>query len=141
MATFDDALAAYDASLQEYVSGRPDPQMALWSQLEDVTLCNPIGPPTRGAENVVAAASGPSRMMSDGTFHGAEEVSRVISEDIGYVVRIERGATHVNGSAQALPYELRVTLIFRREGDAWRVVHRHADNVLAVRAVESAFKE
>lgn len=139
MHSFDDALAAVDESLREYLAGNPAPQMALWSQREDVSLCNPLGPPTRGFENVVAAASAPSRMMSGGTFHGAEEVSRYISDDLGYVVRIERGATHLNASPQALPYELRVTLIFRREVDGWKVTHRHADSIVAARSVESAF--
>ena len=141
MPTFDHALDAYDESLQEYVSGRAAPQMALWSQREDVTLCNPIGPPVRGPANVVAAASAPSRMMSDGTFHGAEEISRVVSDDLGVVVRIERGATHLNGGPDLMPYELRVTLVFRREVDGWKVIHRHADNVIMARPVESAFDQ
>lgn len=141
MDTFKEALAAVDESLREYLAGNPAPQMALWSQREDVTLCNPIGPPTRGFENVVAAASAPSRMMSGGTFHGAEEVSRYVNDDLGYVVRIERGATHLKGSPQALPYELRVTLVLRREGDGWKVAHRHADNIVAASPVESAFNK
>jgi ketosteroid isomerase-like protein len=39
----------------------------------------------------------------------------------------QRATAHLSGRGEAVPMNLRVTELFRREGDAWKLVHRHAD--------------
>jgi ketosteroid isomerase-like protein len=60
---------------------------------------------------------------------------------VGYVVRIERGQAHVDQSPLPMPYELRVTMVFRREGETWRAAHRHADPIVTARPLDSAMQQ
>lgn len=140
MSSFDDALTAFNAALSDYLKGNPDPVLAVFSPNDDVTLCNPLGPPCRGRENVERAAAEPSSHFTDGELRALEEVTRFITADLGYVVRVERGQAHIDGAPKAVPYSLRVTLIFRREGETWKIAHRHADPITASRPLASAME-
>jgi hypothetical protein len=58
-------------------------------------------------------------------------------EPAPYVVRIERAKAKVAGSEEVAPMALWVTMIFRREGGTWKVVHRHADAVVTRQPAQS----
>jgi ketosteroid isomerase-like protein len=141
MSSFDDALIAFNKALDEYVNGNPGPVLAVLSRHDDVTLCNPVGPPCRGREDVERAAAEPSSHFTDGKVSGFDEVSRFVTADLGYVVRIERGQAHIDGSPEPVPYSLRVTMIFRREGETWTIAHRHADPITTPRPLATAMKQ
>jgi ketosteroid isomerase-like protein len=77
-------------------------------------------------------------MLRDGVVRGVEEVSRYSTPDLGYVVQIERTDARLPGSDEMAPISLRVTMIFRREGDSWKLVHRHADPITTPRPISTA---
>ena len=58
-----------------------------------------------------------------------DEVARWASDDLGYVVAIEHPRVQRAGSEELVSLDLRVTTIFRREDNGWRVCVRHADRV------------
>jgi ketosteroid isomerase-like protein len=68
---------------------------------------------------------------------GFDEISRFVTDELGYVVRVERGQSRIDGSSTPVPYALRVTMVLRREGDTWKIAHRHADPITAPRPLES----
>ena len=138
--TFDAAINAFNAAQHHYVNGNPRPVHAVFSRRDDVTLCNPVGPPCRGPENVDRAAAEPSSHFSDGQVSGIDEISRFVTDELGYVVRVERGESHIDGSSAPIAYALRATMIFRREGDTWKVAHRHADPITTPRPLESVIE-
>ena len=72
--------------------------------------------------------------------HGFEEVSRYTTADLGYIVQIERTQAVIPGSDGIKPIALRVTLIFRREEDGWKIVHRHADPITTPRSITTAIE-
>jgi ketosteroid isomerase-like protein len=61
----------------------------------------------------------------------------VITSDLAYKVEIESYRARVGGAAEMTPVAVRVTTVFRREDDAWKVTHRHADPITAPRPAES----
>jgi ketosteroid isomerase-like protein len=130
---FDSAVQAYLQALVPFVNGDPKPVTQLYSRSDDVTLANVLGPPRRGPAEVEKAIAEAADQLSDGSIRGFEEVSRHSTPDLGYVVLIERGQARFDGSENISPYSLRVTMIFRREEDAWTVVHRHADPIMTPR--------
>lgn len=93
---------------------------------DDYTLMPPYGGDTwRGFDDSPEALDAMARF-----FRGGEATLQVdatyASGDLAVLVVVERQHGEVGG----LPDQdcsLRVTLVFRREGDRWMLVHRHAD--------------
>jgi ketosteroid isomerase-like protein len=135
---FDHAVDSYRRALGAFIKGDPSHVSELFSQSEDVTLANPLGPPRRGPADVEKAITEAAAHFTDGTVQ-CEEVSRYSTAELGYVVQIERSELQVAGHEGMRRSTLRATIIFRREGDAWRVAHRHADPIAAVQPIQTVF--
>ena len=60
-----------------------------------------------------------------------------MTPELAYVLWIERAKANVGARQEIAPIDLRVTMIYRPEDSAWKVVHRHADPVTMARPVES----
>ena len=133
LSDFDSAVEAFRQAQLSLLNGDPEPAMELYSRSDDVTLANPLGPPRRGPVEVAKAAAEAAAQVSGGTIGGYEEVSRYSTPDLGYVVQIERGQARFSGSGDMSPFALRATLVFRREGDTWKIAHRHADPITTPR--------
>lgn len=97
----------------------------LVSLAHDFTLFSPFGgEPTRGAPSRERMAR-MGAFFRDGTLE-QEVVQAYAVPDMVVLAIIERARVAVGG----LPLQdwaLRVTLVYRRDGSAWRLVHRHAD--------------
>jgi hypothetical protein len=65
-------------------------------------------------------------------------VSRYSTPDLGYIVQLERTEAQLVGGKDTVSISLRVTMIFRLEGDTWRVAHRHADPITTARPISTA---
>ncbi len=133
---FDEAIQAYRRALDAFVKGDPAPVLELSSRRDDVTLANPFGPPRRGWAEVEKTTKEAAASFTGGSIR-FEEVSRYTTPQLGYIVELERVEVQLAGSEGMAPISLRVTVIFRREGETWKVVHRHADPITAPRDVSS----
>ena len=137
---FDDAVEAYRQSLLPFLNGDPKPATEFFSRRVDVTLANPLGPPRRGPADVEQAIAEAAAHFSDGSIKGFEEVSRYSTADLGYVVHIERTEARLAAGQSMTPFALRATIIFRREGDNWKVAHRHADPITTPRPISTVIE-
>lgn len=137
---FDAAVEAFREALETYLQGDPTAVTALFSRGDDVTLANPLGPPRRGPVDVEMAIVAGAAQLRDGAVRGFEEISRYSTPDLGYIVQVERTKARLAGSEHISPIALRVTMIFRREGDGWRIAHRHADPITTSRPITTTIE-
>ncbi|MDQ3679632.1 MAG: DUF4440 domain-containing protein [Actinomycetota bacterium] len=117
---FDGAVEGFRQALRAFVTGDPIPVTEFFSRRDDVTLANPLGPPQIGPADVDQTIAAAAANLRDGSIAGFEEVSRYSTPDLGYVVQIERTEARLPGSDDMNQFALRVTMIFRREGDTWK---------------------
>jgi ketosteroid isomerase-like protein len=129
MSDLDDLRDRYHRSVEALIQGDPEPQMVLWSRRDDVTLANPYGPPAKGWERVCQVAAGAASLLREGEGLTFDRVSGYETADLAYDVGIQRFRAKVGGSVDMAPVALRVTTIFRREENGWRILHRHADTI------------
>lgn len=103
---------------------------------QDFTLMSPFGgKPSHGAYT-------PERMAEIGRFFRRgtleqELVQAYGSKDMVVLATIERAHVEVGGRP-AQDWALRVTQVYRREGQAWRLAHRHADPLAPGISLEQA---
>ncbi len=133
----DAVLEQFKQAGQEFVKGNPKPVQELFSHREDVSLANPFGPPARGWEQVAATMERAASQFRDGEIVGFETIEKYVTDELAYVVRVERARAKVGGSEDIAPISLRVTMILRPEDGTWKIVHRHADPITTARTAES----
>jgi len=126
----DEDVAALIERMAEAATAFIQGDMRRYAQLvrhaDDFTLMAPFGgEPRHGFDGSDEALDALSRY-----FHGGEARFEVFqtyaSGDLVVIVAIERQ----HGTVGDLPEQdlsLRLTLVFRRVGSEWRLVHRHAD--------------
>lgn len=142
----NDTIGAFREALRVYVKGDGEPALRFFSTRDDVTLANPLGPPLRGPAAVrTGAIEGAAGFREGGLVQFAEvssrfeEVSRYATSELAYIVQVERHEGRLVSGAETV-IALRVTLIFRREEDRWRIVHRHADPITTARPITTTIQ-
>jgi ketosteroid isomerase-like protein len=110
---------------------------ALVPLTSDFTLMSPFGgTPSHGADITSERWKVMERFFRNGTLQ-QEVVQSYASADMIVLATIERARVEVGG-LPVQDWALRVTLVYRREGDEWRLAHRHADPLGAAISVEQA---
>ncbi|HEX2503026.1 MAG TPA: nuclear transport factor 2 family protein [Miltoncostaeaceae bacterium] len=134
---FDQFVDRCHRALDEFFRGNPEPAKVLYSHLDDASLANPFGGVATGWRQVAETMERAASNYRDGEATGFETVAKYVTPDLGYTVEIERFRAKVGGTEEIASGALRVTSIVRREGGAWKIVHRHADPITTPRPAES----
>ena len=134
---FEEFVERYHRAVAAFIQGDSSPQERIWSRRDDATLANPLGPPARGWTEVLDALHRAVAQLRDGEVLAVERISGYSSGDLAYILEIEHERVRLGGSPEPADMSLRVTTVFRREEDGWKLLHRHADAITAPRPVES----
>ena len=125
--SFEDAITASHAATDRIMRGDASGFKDLYSRRSDITLGNPFGDFGRGWDGVVEQLERAASYFSDGRATDFEGISKTAGDELAYTVEIERVETKVAGREEQAAFAARVTSIYRREEDGWRLIHRHAD--------------
>jgi ketosteroid isomerase-like protein len=137
----DEFIEQFDLAQGELLKGNPEPVKKCYSHRQDVTLGNPFGPFVRGWEQVGAVVDHAASQLRDGEMVDGETVTRYVTPDLAYLVRVERSQAKVGGQGAVTPVSLRATMIMTREGGGWKIVHRHADPITTARPAVSVIQQ
>ncbi|MBA3768316.1 MAG: nuclear transport factor 2 family protein [Acidobacteria bacterium] len=126
-------LPEWEKTQSRFINGDP----TLWKQhashRDDVTILGGFGGyGEKGWDAVGARYDWASSQYKDsGAKMKVEYLSTGASEDLGFTVAIERQEeVRLGGQQNPTQRALRVTQIFRKEGGAWKLLHRHADPLM-----------
>ena len=122
-------IAKFQRAARAFAKGDPEPVKALFSHHDDVVLANPFGPAVRGWQRVSEALDYASSRFRDGDVTSFETVGRYTASDLATIHEVERWQAKVGDDGELSSFDLRVTSTYRREGDAWKLAHRHADPI------------
>ena len=126
-AEFEAILEKVDAAQLELQNGKPAAFKALWSKADDVTLSGGFGGTVeKGWDAISRRIDWVGTQFSKGS-HQQERVVANANGDLGYVVQLEHLRFIVPADGEEVTRDYRVTMIFRRETDGWKIIHRQAD--------------
>ncbi|BDZ54030.1 nuclear transport factor 2 family protein [Agromyces marinus] len=112
------------AAERALLDGDDRPRRSTWSRVEPVSALgawrNAVG-----RAGLVEAFEVLASSFSDCTEYVFDLISYEVSGSMAYTVGYEHFTARIDGSPRTMT--LRATQVYRRDGDGWHVVHRHAD--------------
>jgi ketosteroid isomerase-like protein len=107
-------------------TGEVDRRLAMWSRGDPVTLFG-AGKSASTAEEIEQVFRWVASTFVECNTYDLELVAAGVSGDIAYTVTYESYEA-VRSDGSVARNRLRATHVFRREGNEWKIVHRHADH-------------
>ncbi|MEV0803380.1 nuclear transport factor 2 family protein [Kribbella sp. NPDC050281] len=126
--SFEAFLDQFERANTAFVNGDSSLWMPLVSHSEQTSIFGGFGGLEVGWSQV-----GPRYQWASAQFRpsGAkvefEYLDKHVGSDTAYSVAIERCTVMYVDQPDEFPHALRATMVFRKEDDGWKIVHRHAD--------------
>jgi ketosteroid isomerase-like protein len=118
-----------DAAELEFARGRPTVFKELWSHADDVSLIGALGGKIeKGWSNVGARLDAASAAYAEGT-RSRSVLNSVVTDSLALLVQNETIEAKIKGAERSAQH-LRATMVFRKEGGEWKIIHRHADTLV-----------
>ena len=124
---FEDFMKRREEIGAAYVEGDYAPLDAIITQHGVATFFGPGGGHIHGPKHVATAYEKGAASFEPGGKSRFQILQMGADNGIGYWVGLQIATAKMKGKPEPIPMTLRITEIFRREGDDWKLVHRHAD--------------
>ncbi|WP_164155537.1 YybH family protein [Sandarakinorhabdus rubra] len=124
-------------ALRRILNGDPSGYAALFADRDDITLGNPFGPFGKGPAEVRARLANAATKYHDGSVTSVDRIAVYGGGETWVLVEVEHGHARLGNSPDFADFAARVTSVYQRQGQAWRLVHRHADPITSPRGAES----
>lgn len=124
---FQEFMKQREQAARAYVSGDGGPLAALVATGGDATFFAPRGGTEQDAAHVASVYARDVNAFLPGGESHFEILHMQASDSLAYWVGIQHASARMRGQAEPVTFALRITELFRREGDAWKLIHRHAD--------------
>lgn len=105
-----------------------------YSLPDDGSILGAVGGWSLGGAETASRQSSVARQWESGRGQ-VEYINGAVSGELAWLTFIERGLVVFRGDTTERRWDLRVTEVFRRSGDQWERVHRHADPLVERRTV------
>lgn len=132
----EEAIAESHRALEAILNGDPSRYLALFADRDDITLGNPFGPFGQGRAAVAAMLANAANKYQRGTAR-VERVALYGDANFVCLVEIEHDRAQLSGRDDYSEFSVRVTSIYERIGEQWKLVHRHADPITTARSAQS----
>lgn len=135
-------LPRFEEATSRFVNGDPTLLKQNASRRDDATIVGAWGAYEKGWNEV-----GPrydwaaARFRESGAEVKVEYLSSGTSGDLAYTVAIERSDARLADGDEPAPMALRVTHVFWKEAGLWKLVHRHADPLIAKTAPAAVLRK
>jgi ketosteroid isomerase-like protein len=129
--TFEQFMQQRDEVARAYVRGDAAPLGAIVAHQSPATFFGPQGGYRQGADTVWAQYERDATSFDSGGEAQLEILHMAACDGLAYWVGFQRATAHLRGRAEPVLFNLRVTELFRRDGDTWTLMHRHADPLIA----------
>ena len=120
----------------DFARGDATSWRALASHGGDASLFGGGGGQAKGWSAVGDRYSWAAAAFSGGSVK-VEPFTRFVDRNLAVIVAMEQWDVRFSKTGQLGTLKLRATQVFRREGDSWRLAHRHADPLTVTRAIDS----
>jgi len=127
---FEQFMKQRETAARAYVQGNPSPLSRMATHHSPATFFAPMGGYEQGASSVSSKYEHDAASFKPGGDSHFEILQMEAGDEFAYWVGFQRATAQMEGSKEAVPFNLRITEVFRREGNDWKLVHRHADSLV-----------
>jgi ketosteroid isomerase-like protein len=128
---FEQFMKQRDEASLAYLNGESAPLGEIVARHSPASFFGPRGGHTEGAGAVWSKYERDGTNFQKGSEGRLEILHMEASNDLAYWVGFQRATVYMRGRSEPVPFNLRVTELFRREGDTWKLIHRHADPMIS----------